>query len=55
VVEDDRSLSKTAKKLGIKVSTAKAIVKRYKEHGTFFEIKKDREARMQEQERQKCS
>jgi transposase len=43
VLEDDRSLSKTANKLGIKLSTAKAIVKRYKEEGSFFETKRERE------------
>ena len=36
VVEDDKHINKAAKKLGIKYSTAKLIIKKYKETGTFF-------------------
>jgi transposase len=45
VVDEERSISKSAKKLGIKLSTAKLIIKKYKESGSFFEKKKDRENR----------
>ncbi len=45
VIEDERSLSKTAQKLGIKLSTAKVIIKRFKEEGTFFQKKEDKEIR----------
>jgi transposase len=39
--------------LGIKLSTAKVIVKRYKEEGTFFETKKRRQERQEEEKKQK--
>lgn len=48
VIEEERSLSKTAQKLGIKLSTAKVIIKRFKEEGTFFQKKKDKEIRNNE-------
>ena len=37
-----QSIAKSAKELGIKPSTAKLIVKRYREEGTFFERGGDR-------------
>lgn len=45
VIEDERSLSKSAAKLGIKLSTAKIIIKKYKLTGEFFESKADRARR----------
>ena len=36
VVDDDKHINKAAKKLGIKYSTAKLIIKKYKETGTLF-------------------
>lgn len=50
VIEDDRSISKTAKKLGIKLSTAKVILKRYKTDGSFFETKADKQKRNEDVE-----
>ena len=40
VVEDDKHINKAAKKLGIKYSTAKLIIKKFKETGTLFVKKK---------------
>ena len=42
MTEGQRPLSKVAKSLGVKLSTAKVIVKRFKEEGTFFQAKKNR-------------
>jgi transposase len=41
------SISKAARILGLKSSTAKLIVKRYKDEGTFFESKTSREKRIE--------
>ena len=42
VLRQLQSIAKSAKELGIKPSTAKLIVKRYREEGTFFERGGDR-------------
>lgn len=42
VVVQLQSIAKSARELGIKPSTAKLIVKRYKEEGTFFERGEER-------------
>jgi transposase len=39
VIENNQLISKAAKKLNLKLSTAKLIVKRYREEGSFFESK----------------
>lgn len=39
-------VSKTAKKLHIKPSTAKLIIKRFKDKGTFFESKAEMAKRL---------
>lgn len=44
-------MSKTAKKLSLRLSTAKLIVKRYKEEGTFFESKVERSKRLESGEK----
>lgn len=38
-MEKNQLVSKAAKKLGLRLSTAKLIIKRYKDEGTFFESK----------------
>jgi transposase len=44
------SISKAARILGLKASTAKLIVKRYREEGTFFESKNSRARRLLKEE-----
>lgn len=44
VFEKNRPINKASKRLGIKYSTAKLIVKKYKETGTFFMKKKPAKA-----------
>lgn len=44
-------MSKTAKKLSLRLSTAKLIVKRYKDEGTFFESKVERAKRLESGEK----
>ena len=39
VVKSNKSISKAAKMLSIKLSTAKLIVKRWRDDGTFFQSK----------------
>jgi len=39
-------VAKAARKIGIKISTAKLILKKYREEGTFFEKIKDRKERI---------
>ena len=48
-VEKGKSILSAARDLEIKASTAKRIVRRFKEHGTFFESKKMRQLRMREE------
>jgi transposase len=36
VIEDGTIISEAARRLGVKLSTAKLILKRFKEEGTFF-------------------
>ena len=40
------SIAKAARMLGLKPSTAKLIVKRYREEGSFFESKTAKEKRL---------
>jgi len=42
VIENNSIISEAARKYGLKLSTAKLILKRFKEEGTFFESRKDR-------------
>lgn len=51
VIEDQRSISKTASKLGIKLSTAKIIIRKYKLTGEFFESRTDKAKRELRQNR----
>jgi transposase len=53
VVQDGLLISKSGKRLGIKLSTAKLIVKRYRETGTFFESKEERVRRLLEEDKKK--
>lgn len=52
VLEECLSIGKSAKKVGIKLSTAKLIIKKYREEGTFFESRKDKQNRLKNQETQ---
>lgn len=52
VLEESLSIGKSAKKVGIKLSTAKLIMKKYREEGTFFESRKDKKDRLQNRETQ---
>lgn len=45
-MEQGVSILQSSKKLGIKFSTAKLIIKRFKETGDVFETKKERKARL---------
>jgi len=40
-------IAKAARRLGIKLSTAKLIVKKFKEEGTYFEKKEDKIIRLE--------
>jgi len=42
VVQNERSLTKTAKKIGIKLSTAKLILRRFKQTGTYYQTEKQK-------------
>jgi len=42
VVQNERSLTKTAKKIGIKLSTAKLILRRFKKTGTYYQTEKQK-------------
>lgn len=46
VVHEERSISKIARRLGIKLSTAKLIIRNYKTDGRLFESKADRAVRL---------
>lgn len=49
VLEKNQLISKAAKKLNLKLSTAKLIIKRYKEDGTFFESKTEMAKRLKKE------
>lgn len=50
VIDDSLSIAKSAKKVGIKLSTAKLIIKKYKQEGTFFESRTEKKKRIENQE-----
>lgn len=50
VLEHSLSIHKAAKKTGIKLSTAKLIIKKFKRDGTYFETKEDKKRREENQE-----
>jgi hypothetical protein len=45
-LEDSWSIAKSAKKVGIRLSTAKLIIKKYKEEATFFESRREKSKRI---------
>lgn len=49
VIENNSNISEAARKYRLKISTAKLILKRYKEEGTFFESRKNRRERVNHQ------
>jgi hypothetical protein len=59
VLKKSYSIATSARRLGIKLSTAKLIVKKYREEGCFFEKREDRKARLEllrakGEERERC-
>jgi len=47
VIEREMSIAKAARKLNIKLSTAKLIIRKYKLEGTYFEKIDQRRARLE--------
>jgi transposase len=50
VFKNSLSISKAAKMLGIRPSTAKLIIKKYKQDGTYFQSKKDKQKSLENKE-----
>lgn len=46
MMDEGIAISSASKRLGLKLSTAKLIVKRYKDEGTFFEAKRSKDKRV---------
>jgi transposase len=47
VLDQSLSIGKAAKITGIKLSTAKLIIKKYRSNGTYFESKEDKKKRFE--------